>query len=339
MSNICRSIYFILLIFVVSTTHVEALKINLFTHKNGKGLEQDQKILAAALRELGHQVECLDFDEFSESRFDELNEDPYVDVNIFFQGIREIWTPYAKQNWFVPNPEWFYGNTAQLELMDLVLCRTKEVQRIFKNLHPKTYFLGFTSVDCYDPNIEKNFSAFFHLAGESALKGTKAIVKVWQRNPSFPLLIGIQHRSLFAGGSNIHWINERVADDHLRYLQNVCGFHLCPSETEGFGHYIMEAMSAGAVVITTDAPPMNEFIKDPRCLVHYERWQSLQLGMKYYVSLNHLEMIVNFLKSLPQQELLEIGAKNRLTYLKKTEEFKQRLNELMTQVSIYLEDR
>ncbi len=330
--------FFVLWIFVISTAHVEALKINLFASSNGKGLEHDQKILATALRELGHEVKCLGhFSEFSVSHVDELDSDPYADVNIFFQGIREVWTPYAKQNWFVPNPEWFYGNTAQLELMDLILCRTKEVQRIFQDLHPKTYFLGFTSTDCYDPSIEKNFLAFFHLAGGSPSKGTKAVLKVWQRNPSFPLLIGIKHGSPFAGSNNIHWINTRVSDDHLRYLQNVCGFHLCPSETEGFGHYIMEAMSAGAVVITTDAPPMNEFIKDPRCLVHYDRWHPLQLGMNYYVSSNHLELVVNFLKSLPREELLEIGAQNRLNYLKKTEEFKQYLSELMVQTSIYLE--
>ncbi|MES2199112.1 MAG: glycosyltransferase [Chlamydiota bacterium] len=60
-----------------------------------------------------------------------------------------------------------------------------------------------------------------------------------------------------------------MLQEDLRKIQNKTGIHLCPSEVEGFGHCIFEALSTGAVVITTDAPPMNEFIKDPRCLVPF----------------------------------------------------------------------
>lgn len=36
--------------------------------------------------------------------------------------------------------------------------------------------------------------------------------------------------------------------------------HVCASEREGFGHYINEARAAGALVVSTDHPPMNELI-------------------------------------------------------------------------------
>ena len=39
-------------------------------------------------------------------------------------------------------------------------------------------------------------------------------------------------------------------DAELREIQNANLFHLCPSETEGFGHYIVEALSVGAIVLT-----------------------------------------------------------------------------------------
>ncbi|KAJ3126874.1 hypothetical protein HK100_010034 [Physocladia obscura] len=48
----------------------------------------------------------------------------------------------------------------------------------------------------------------------------------------------------------------------LRRLQLASGVHVCPSEQEGFGHYINEARALSALVITTNHPPMNEFIVD-----------------------------------------------------------------------------
>lgn len=38
--------------------------------------------------------------------------------------------------------------------------------------------------------------------------------------------------------------------------------HVCPSSREGFGHYINEARSVGALVVTIAAGPMNELVQD-----------------------------------------------------------------------------
>ena len=50
--------------------------------------------------------------------------------------------------------------------------------------------------------------------------------------------------------------------EDLLILMNACQYHLCPSEYEGFGHYINEARSTGALIISTDAAPMNELVKN-----------------------------------------------------------------------------
>jgi hypothetical protein len=42
--------------------------------------------------------------------------------------------------------------------------------------------------------------------------------------------------------------NTRVPDKEIRRLRNVCGVHLCTSETEGWGHYLVEGMTAKALV-------------------------------------------------------------------------------------------
>jgi glycosyltransferase involved in cell wall biosynthesis len=64
--------------------------------------------------------------------------------------------------------------------------------------------------------------------------------------------------------TNVTLIREHLSDAEYRRLQNEHRFHLCPSQTEGFGHYLVEAMSCRAVVVTLDAEPMNELVTAER---------------------------------------------------------------------------
>jgi glycosyltransferase involved in cell wall biosynthesis len=73
-------------------------------------------------------------------------------------------------------------------------------------------------------------------------------------------------------------------------LQNRNLFHLCPSETEGFGHHLVEGMSVGAIVLATDAPPMNEMVTPERgFLAAYSRTGTQQLARTYHVDPAALE--------------------------------------------------
>jgi glycosyltransferase involved in cell wall biosynthesis len=63
---------------------------------------------------------------------------------------------------------------------------------------------------------------------------------------------------------NVNLLRDYLDDAAYRQLQNEHRFHLCPSATEGYGHYIAEAMSCGALVITLDAEPMNELVTSER---------------------------------------------------------------------------
>lgn len=304
-----------------------SLNIHLFSEKNGKGLEVDQKILAHFLTDMGHSVSCYEIGE-------SVHSSSPVDINIFFQGINPANCSQASANWFIPNPEWYCQGMEELEQIDLILCRTKEVERIFQGLNKETFFLGFTSRDCYRPPVSKDFSACLHVAGGSGQKGTSAIMTAWSHHLSFPNLTVIRHCfPPCPDQDNVCWIAHRVEEEMLRDLQNRCGIHLCLSETEGFGHYLMEAMSTGAVVITTDAPPMNEFIHDLRCLVPAFRSSPQRLGINYYVHPGALEETINRLRTLSLEDLRAIGRENREAYLKKTEEFKERLAALFLRFS------
>lgn len=329
---ILRKIIFLLIaclnFFSCHPIHAESnstLNVNIFSMNNGKGLQLSRQILKNALEELGHVVNEKEFNEIKKENETE------ADINIFFEFLCPNWFSSAKLNWFVPNPECYTQNKALLDCVDLILCRTHEVEKIFQALDKKTYFLGFSSRDCYLDSVEKSYSDCFHLAGGSSLKGTLAIIESWKKNKQMPNLLMITHNwnNLPVLNNNICSINLKIPEDELHYFQNYNGIHLCPSEAEGYGHYLMEAMSTKAVVMTTDAPPMNEFITDKRCLIPYQKTAPCQLGTRYFINPQKLAAKLKNLMALSKEELEKIGERNRSTYLQMTYDFKENLKLLM----------
>jgi len=300
--------------------------INIITVFNGSGLEVDQGILNDALKSLGCKAASFAVSQQAETI-------PEADINIFFEILNKDMFVRAKENWFIPNPEWFSQEIALLEEVSLILCRTHEIERIFKALGRKTFFLGFTSIDCLKKDIPKDFYHCFHMPGKNWKKGSGAILDAWEKNflPMLSLVAPIH--LLQEDIANVELIPYKLFEDDLRTLQNRYGIHLCLSETEGFGHYLVEAMSAGAVVVTTNASPMNEFISDPRCLVNYNRTAKQYLATNYYVDPDDLAEKIERLARLPERELRAIGRKNRKKYLELQRNFYVRLKKLITVAS------
>lgn len=303
----------------VKAVDLASLKVHIFCEARS-GLERDLSILKNALESLGCSVDSFNSD----------RNVTQADINIFCETLHPECFSKAKVNWFIPNPEWYTQERKLLNQIDLILCRTHEVDRIFSGLRRKTFFLGFTSDDHRDPYETKDFSSCLHLAGTSWQKGTEPLLDAWGHHPEFPQLNIIRFpENARKVPENVAWINQWMPEDELRALQNRCGLHLCLSETEGFGHYLMEAMAVGAVVVTTDAPPMNEFITDPRCLVPYKAWRKQKLGTNYYVEAAEIEEKMAALLKLPQSELKAIGKTNRRNYLKRQDQFQNRLRKLL----------
>jgi len=310
--------------FVAIAGQGKGLKINIFSSQNGKGLEASRQILKNELAELGHKIYEREFNE----KCSEIC--PQVDLNIFLEIINPEWLDRATTNWFIPNPECYVQDLALLDRIDLFLCRTHEVERICKSMNKRTFYIGFSSRDCFSTLIEKDYGLCIHIAGSSNLKGTEAILEAWKGKDYLTDLTILIHYSLpHSIQPNVQWMMEKMPLPEFRLFQNNYGIHLCLSETEGFGHYLMEAMSTGAVVITTDGPPMNEFIVDKRCLVPYMKTAPCNLATLYYVDPEQLAKRVEDLMALSPEELKEIGDRNRINYLKKTKEFHKNLNRLM----------
>lgn len=255
---------------------VQTPRLRLVSRDNGVGLSRDLSLLAEILRTDGVGVETAGFGSYQ--FINHVHElalltgcmlGGQVPVQLFIERVYRRCLPLARRNMLMPNPEWFLPKWERLlPQFERVLCKTRHAETIFSGLGCKTVFTGFTSADRFDPSVPRE-RAFFHLAGRSAVKGTDAVLAAWRKHPQWPRLTVVQHPRLArpgASAANIEHRADYIGDDELRRLQNAHRFHLCPSEAEGFGHYLVEALSVGAVTLVTDAAPMNELVTPERGL-------------------------------------------------------------------------
>ncbi len=255
-------------------------------------------------------------------------------ANIFLQRIYPKWLAASEFNILIPNQEWCNEETlALLDNMDIILCKTRYAEQIFKNMGSNATYIGFTSPDRFNPSIDKNFNKFLHVAGQSLQKGTLTLASVWSSHPEWPVLHIVtrkpEHIAQYAGLKNI-CILESLTDCELARLQNECGVHLCPSEAEGFGHYIAEGLGCGAVVVTTDAPPMNELVmKERGVLVPYAKTSFQSLGTNYYVDAIRLESALSKILITNHGELAGLGVAAREWFLAEKAAFAYRMEQAL----------
>lgn len=229
------------------------MKFNVISNlANGVGLAQDYAILRSALEARGHEVHGVQFN----APVPQAMPPRGSDVNVFVEVVSAQHFPLAREQWFIPHPEWFFWDQL-VARFSRVLTKTRDTQRIFAGLtNGRSQYLGWRSRDLYRPEVSRR-RKFLHLAGKSHLKNTEAVLECWHRfHPRAELvLVSEPYRS--NGIPDVAHFH-RVSDDELARLMNECLFHLMPAAYEGWGHALHEALGVGAVIITTDAPPMNE---------------------------------------------------------------------------------
>lgn len=192
---------------------------------------------------------------------------PAFGLNVMLEHVRAEYLPWAEASVLVPNPEYLLASDlSMLPWMDCAWVKTRHAEEILARLGSRTEYIGFTSEDRRDERVPRT-RAFLHVAGKSGNKGTQAILEAWKRHPHWPVLTLVQRsipQDADPDPANVVRLNRHLDDDALRLLQNSHRFHLCPSRTEGFGHYLMEALSVGAVTLATDGAPMNELVTAER---------------------------------------------------------------------------
>jgi glycosyltransferase involved in cell wall biosynthesis len=302
----------------------------LVARSNNYGLTRDAEILAKAIHSAG-----------GSSAFAETRQRTLMDRLLRRRRSKHVlhierafprWFSAARENWLVPNQERFpRRHIGRLQRIDRVLAKTRHAEGIFADLGVPVTYLGFTSEDRFDGSVRKNWKRFFHLAGGSTLKGTEDVLALWEAHPEWPELVLVQKKANAPArvSANVTLISGFIDDDQLRRLQNECGIHLCPSRAEGWGHHILEAMSTAAVVVVTDAPPMNEHV-DEECgiLVAAGRSEPRHLGTNYFVDRKALESAIDGLISMPDAGKASIGETARRRYQSIDRSFLERAREI-----------
>lgn len=219
-----------------------------------------------------------------------------------------------------------------------IICKTKQTYEILnlKLKNKKIIYSGFTSLDRYNPYVIKDYKSFIHNVGKSPYKGTKNVINVWKSNPHFPTLTIICRNKKVLNGDdiknvkNIKLVSNYLSEKELENEINKNGIHICPSNNEGFGHYINEAMSAKSVVLLTNAPPMNEFYGIP-IDIRYKSLINNGWCPYYEIDEKHLEKIVNNIINMNDNDiksLEKIGNTSRELYLSNDLNFKNRIKNI-----------
>lgn len=175
------------------------------------------------------------------------------------------------------NPEWLSRqDLKRLEAgaVDLLLAKTRDAsQRLTAAVSGlEVVYTGFASSPLPRFGFSPNYDKAMHVRGYANQKGTDKVLGAYARSGGrLPDCICTMRSSdsglpafLSRIGSNCSVLFRDIEQRALEKMMARRGFHLCPSEREGFGHYIFGPMSIGCVVLTVDAAPMNELV-DASC--------------------------------------------------------------------------
>lgn len=140
------------------------------------------------------------------------------------------------------------NNSDSRQIAELASARVSKLGRQFKGKH-RVLFIG-------RRRSQKNWDTVMHSLASLGRDYTGIFIG---RGPKEPLLalaseLGILQR--------VHLI-DNVPNDELKYYFWLADVFCVPSRWEGFGIVFIEALaSSGAVVVTSDIAPMNEFLEN-----------------------------------------------------------------------------
>lgn len=294
------------------------LKIALLSRDNGVGLSLDAKLLTELFESAGHEVTFVDWQQKTME---------HVDVAFHLELVGRSLAQCADRNIAVLNLEWFPAEWMKyLPAFDQIWAKSSYALRFCRNRGGKNVQLtGFLGLDLYDPDVEREVRCM-HLRGRSGMKGTEMVVEAWATHDDLPPLTIISKDPVAIPD----WARDRVtvvespSDEERNRLMNQHAIHVCPSIAEGWGHYITEAMSVGATVVTTDASPMNEHIRPEwGYLTGVTRTRNHHQAILTYTTPKLIAEAVRRAAALSPEKRDQVGRAARSHFLTRNQEFRQ----------------
>ena len=278
--------------------------IHICTH-NSKGLINDAEILKEKFILEHHNVELSICEEIN---IMEYSVSEQFDKQFFLEHIYPCQLKYSCENIYIPNIEMINNNDIFQLRKDSsikIFCKTNFCYNILKQIINRNSIsrIIWNSKDRQIKNITPDFNEYLHVKGQSRFKNSQMILDLWSKHPDWPNLTivhnGIQNKNgylninvPFKVANNITIYQKCLSENELNILMNKCGFHICPSSMEGYGHYINEARSTSSIILTTNYPPMNSFITEEygiKILVKKENLKKFGLSVECIITEKDLE--------------------------------------------------
>jgi glycosyltransferase involved in cell wall biosynthesis len=327
------------------------MKLHICLH-NSQGLINDMEILKTCACFLKESDICVSV--YDEREINCYENKMFFDIQIFLEHIAPCQLQYSNCNIFIPNLEMLSNNdTKYIDDVQLLVAKTvfgeKRLRQCFPKHSGKIKYWGWTSLDRENRFITPDYNEYLHVKGQSRFKNSQLLLNLWLKHEEWPMLHIVHYGHSNQNGfleikqpvvinGNITLYQYKLEDSDLSNLMNRCGVHICPSATEGFGHYINEARSAGALVITTNCFPMNEFLNDNygiKVMVKKNNIKHLNAGISCVIEENDLEDAIEKCIHLSEIEKEKQSTVGRLLYVQDRSNFKKVIkNELTSQIFI-----
>lgn len=296
-------------------------------HHDTQGLANDARVLANVLKSK-YRISNIKYPE--SVLHTDRSLPPHGGIRIFLEHA----SPHmmnAKCNIFIPNIEMMNSNDIRCARdVHMLVAKTKYAYDVLTKQFPenKVEYWGWSSIDRVLTNVVPDYNQFLHVKGVSRFKNTQLVLETWLKHPEWPTLtilhygdpkrneyvdIPVDH---FMVADNVRMIQRKTTDTELAYHLNRCGVHVCPSNLEGFGHYINEALSVRALVVTTDGHPMKQFVDHGvnGFLIPPVEEKPHSLGIYYTLDTDGFEKTIQRVIDTPLEQRATMGNRSREMY-------------------------
>lgn len=311
--------------------------VDIFVPNHSKGLLMDAHVLQRVLGEDRARILPIPFKaclQPASVNDDSLSFAPAAETAIFIERVFDCTrlSSYRKRV-FIPNAEWLTDDQQRLAelFIDEVWHKTRFGMDLLVGLFPKSHhrYIGFTSLST--PHRVKNHDGLAHFGGKSKVRYSQELLDMWLEDPSLPDMAfqvygGHIQMPRWVDFQNLKMFFGFLSDREYRSEFVKYGIQVCTSQMEGFGHYINEARSIGAVIIALDAPPMNELI-DASCgvLVPVVERIPHHHGWRFIARPEAIKEAILRAMALPREERERLGANARQRFLQERADFVARL--------------